>query len=367
MPEPLKNLYNPSFFDAFTNILNETIPDFNEKKFMQNIFFTEWEKLELKDRMKHIAITLHDFMPDDYDTSLELIIESIVQIRKSPLAGCRLEFMFYPEYVERFGLNRFEQSVRAMETITTFTSCEYAVRPFIIKYPERMMRRMLEWSKHDNHHVRRLASEGCRPRLPWSMALPVFKRDPGPVLPILENLKEDPSEYVRRSVANNLNDIAKDHPERVLNILNGWKGTSPETDRIIRHGCRTLLKQAHPGALTLFGFPEPDNVKLTDFNVQKSVKKGAKLDFSFSLLNSGAQSVKMRVEYGIDYRKANGSANRKIFKITENQYQPGEKISFNRSQSFRDLTTRKHYPGEHRLAIILNGKEMGAEVFQVVN
>jgi 3-methyladenine DNA glycosylase AlkC len=366
MAEPLKNLYNPPFFDAFTGILNRTIPGFDEKAFLEMIYDSDWEHRELKDRMKHIATTLDDFFPDDYEQAVSLIKDTIPEIQQSSLADCRLEFMFFPEYVERFGLNQFDVSVDAIEFITTFTSCEFAVRPFITEYPDRMMNRMLEWSGHENHHVRRLASEGCRPRLPWSMALNRFKINPEPVLPILENLKEDSSEYVRRSVANNLNDIAKDHPGLVLQIAGKWKGTSAKTDRILKHGCRTLLKQGHPDALNLFGFQKPDNVPLTDFSVQPSVKKGKKLDFSFSLQNSGDQPAKLRVEYGIDYRKANGSLNRKIFKITEYQYYPGEKVSFSRSQSFRDLTTRKHYPGEHRLAVIVNGQEMGVKVFEVV-
>ncbi len=366
MAEPLKNLYNRTFFNELSSVLKQVIPDFDEELFLESIYDSEWDQRELKDRMKHIAVTLHSFLPDEYEEALNRITKMIPLIRDSKLADCRLEFMFLPEYVERYGLKYFESSTAAMKNITQFTSCEFAVRPFIEKYPVKMMGKMVEWSTHENHHVRRLASEGCRPRLPWAMALPKFKKNPEPVLPILENLKNDYSLYVRRSVANNLNDIAKDHSGLVIEIGKRWKGKSDKTDWIVKHGCRTLLKQAHPEALKIFGFHEPDDVKLNDFGVDKSVKIGEKLNFRVQLENCGKSKMKLRIEYGIDYKKANGSHNRKIFKITENSYQPGEKISFHRSQSFRNMTTRKHYPGEHSIALIVNGKELAVREFMLV-
>ena len=139
--------------------------------------------------------------------------------------------------------------MKAIEFITQFITCEFAVRPFLLKYGDKMMNQMRAWSLHKSHKVRRLASEGSRPRLPWAMAIPALKKNPMPVLTILENLKNDPSESVRRSVANNLNDISKDRPGMVLKIANAWKGQNKETDAIVRHGCRTLLKHGHPEVL----------------------------------------------------------------------------------------------------------------------
>ncbi len=134
--------------------------------------------------------------------------------------------MVFTEYVENFGLEHYDISMSAMEFITQFISCEYAIRPFIIRYPGKAMKQMLQWSKHESLHVRRFSSEGCRPRLPWAMALPALKKDPTLILPILENLKDDSSEFVRKSVANNLNDIAKDNPDTVLGIVKRWQGNS---------------------------------------------------------------------------------------------------------------------------------------------
>lgn len=345
--------------------MEQASSEFDKELFLEKIYDSEWDQRELKERMKHIAVTLNLFLSDEYEKALNQISKMIPLIRNSLLADCRLEFMFLPEYIERYGLDNFEPSTAAMENITQFTSCEFAVRPFIEKYPK-MMSKLEKWSNHENHHVRRLASEGCRPRLPWAMALPKFKKNPNPILPILENLKNDSSLYVRRSVANNLNDIAKDHPDLVLEIVKRWKGESDETDWIVKHGCRTLLKKAHPGALKLFGFCEPVDLKLIRFNVNDRVEMGEKLKFSVLIKNCGEDEMKLRIEYGIDYKKANGSHNRKIFKITENSYQPSEKISFDRSQSFRDMTTRKHYPGDHSIALIVNGKELAVKGFMLV-
>jgi 3-methyladenine DNA glycosylase AlkC len=365
MAELLKNLYNQTFFEKLNPILSRHIEGFEGEDFMNRIFDEEWKKRELKDRMKQIAKVLHHFLPDNYPDAVTLILSVVRDIEQSELSEMRLEGMFFPEYVEKFGIHDFETSVMAMEQITKFASCEFAVRPYIKKYPEKMMEQILEWTLNENHHVRRLASEGCRPRLPWAMALPVFKKNPFPVLTVLERLKEDPSEYVRRSVANNLNDIAKDHPELVLEIGMKWMGIANETDWIVKHGCRTLLKNAHPGSLKLFGFEEPDEIEVTNLQVQSVISIGEKLDFSFSLKNKSDKSEKIRLEYAIDYVKSNGSRNRKIFKITENWYASGDESAFARSQSFREMTTRKHYPGLHRLAVIVNGQEMDTREFEV--
>ena len=365
MAELLKNIYSQTFFEKLNPILSRHIEGFEGEDFINRIFDEEWKKRELKDRMKHIANVLHHFLPDKYPEAIAFILSIVRDIEQSELSEMRLEGMFLPEYVEKFGLHDLETSVVAMEEITKFASCEFAVRPFIKKYPEKMMRQIYNWTVHENHHVRRLASEGCRPRLPWAMALNVFKKDPLPVLKVLERLKEDTSEYVRRSVANNLNDIAKDHPELVLEIGKQWMGIANETDWIVKHGCRTLLKNAHPGSLKLFGFEEPDEIEVTNLQVQSDIAIGEKLDFSFSLKNNSVKSVKIRLEYAIDYVKSNGSRNRKIFKITENLYASGDESAFARSQSFREMTTRKHYPGMHKLAVIVNGQEMDAKEFKV--
>lgn len=365
MAEPLKNLYNVHFFDPFCALLEAVLRGFDRDEFMGNIHDEQWEERELKDRMKHIRQSLTPYLSDDFEHATADIIQLIQQIEKSLLASCRLEFMFLPDYVAKHGIENFEVSVHALERITQFTSCEFAVRPFIKEYEERMMEQMLKWTTHKNHHVRRLASEGCRPRLPWAAALPRFKSDPGPILPILENLKNDTSEYVRRSVANNLNDISKDHPDLVLSISKQWIGKSAQTDRIVKHAGRTLLKKGDVRALELFGFHSPKEIELAEFECPESVMIGNGLNFSFRLINNGTDLQKLRIEYGVDYLKSKGSSNRKIFQVSEMELEPGKSATFKRIRSFQNMTTRTHYPGEHSLAILVNGRELAKSVFMV--
>ena len=185
---------------------------------------------------------------------------------------------------------------------------------------------------------------------------------------ILENLKSDSSESVRRSVANNLNDIAKDYPQVVLDTVEKWRGISAETDWVIRHGSRTLLKRANTDSLQSFGFQSVTPVEIYDLILDISVVTiGGDLTFGFNLKNtSNTEGVKIRLEFGVDYVKANGKTSRKIFQITERIFAENEVWACRKKLSFKDLTTRKHYLGTHSIAIIVNGIEKIALTFDLV-
>jgi len=276
------------------------------------------------------------------------------------------EAMFFPEYIEVYGQQHWQLSMQALALLTQYSSSEFAVRPFIAQDTERMMGQMLRWAGHNNEHVRRLATEGCRSRLPWANALPAFKQNPAPVLPILTQLRTDDSLYVRRSVANNLNDIAKDNPQVVIDWAQQYHGQSPLTDWIIKHGSRTLLKQAHPQALAMFGFGDVSHIAVSDFQLAaKQASIGGELAFGFQLFASGKALGRLRIEYAIDYMKANGRLARKLFKVSEADYSQTQ-IEFQRRQSFRPMSTRKHYPGLHRVALVVNGVELAQQEFELV-
>lgn len=357
MASLLKNLYSPAFYNRLADSLIHSIPGFNKSKFIKAIFHDAFENMELKERMKHTARVLHLFMPATYKGTAALMTTIIRRLREDGFRDSMLEFMFLPDYIETYGIADYKESVKALEYITQFVSCEFSVRPFIMQYPDKMMAQMLQWSLHKNVDVRRLASEGCRPRLPWAMALPALKKDPSPILPVLENLKQDPSEYVRRSVANNLNDIAKDNPDTVIAIAERWKGISKETDAIIKHGCRTLLKQGHSAILNHYGLSSK-HANLSAFTIlTPEVKTGEHLHFSFEVANKHTAPQTIRLEYAVYYQKQNGSLNRKVFKISERVYQQGETATIRRKQSFTLITTRKFHPGLHQLSVIINGEE----------
>ena len=379
MAEPFKNMYNERFFDRFTKDLKLVIDDFDARKFVSQIMDNEWENREYKQRITHITTILKKFLPIDYKDAITKILELLDYVKHTlpdfseiddkKFGLLILEYgAVLDNYVEQYGLDDYETSVKAIEKITQFTSCEFAVHPFILKYPNEMMKQMLAWSKHEHWGVRRLASEGCRPRLPWAMALPNLKENPAPIIPILENLKNDPSRFVRLSVANNLNDIAKDNPETVINLVKRWKGESKEVDWIIKHGCRTLLKQGNPEVMELFGFGCMINaISIENFQISiAKVKVGNSLEFSFNLLNNNNEKAKIRLEYGVYYQKANGTLAKKVHKISEKEYIGNSTTQITRKHSFRVVTTRKFHLGLHQVAVIINGNEFEKHNFELI-
>jgi len=357
MPELLKNIYNAAFFEEFTALFQQVKSDFDQKLFIKEIHTSNWEVMELKQRMRHIAFTLNRFLTGNYQKDIETLCQLInLLIQQQNRKG--LEYLFLPDYIEQFGINEFDTSIKAMEKFTQFTSCEFAVRPFLINYPDRMMQIMQSWASHENHAVRRFASEGCRPRLPWAMAIPFLKINPEPILPILEKLKNDSSEFVRKSVANNLNDISKDHPQLVIDLVQKWKGKSMDTDWVCKHGSRTLLKQGNREVLDFFGLNNTNFVQIKDFQLLKSkVQIGDNLKFEFKLQNTNSEYLTIRLEYAIYYQKANGSLAKKVYKISEKTYSGNSETFVRRKQSFKIITTRKFHKGLHQVSVIVNGKE----------
>lgn len=366
MAEPLKNMYNPSFFEKLCPVLANTIPGFDCRHFIHQVFNNRWPDLELKQRVRHIAMALQHFMPKDFKEASRTLVSLAENLRAENVHEQGFATIFIPDYVAVFGVEHPKVALAAMEEITKLVSAEFAIRPFLLRYPEQTMNQMLLWSSHSEASVRRLSSEGCRPRLPWAMGIPWLKNDPSPILPILENLKEDLSEYVRRSVANNLNDIAKDHPELVLELVKKWQGKNSMTDRIIKRGCRTLMKKGDLNALNLHGFDPKSKSDITSLNLRPGkIKIGDYLHFNFDFVNCEKKPTRFRIEYAIDYITSTGKISRKIFKIAENTFSPGNAVKIQRKQSFRNFTTRKHFKGKHRLIILANGKKLAAKEFMV--
>ncbi|WP_025026265.1 hypothetical protein [Caldalkalibacillus mannanilyticus] len=359
MAELLKDKYHLDFFHSFISIIKNKYPTFDEQRFLRKIFDEEWENKELKQRIRHITLSLREGLPDSYSQSLSIL--------KEIASECRgIEYLFFPDFVEAYGLDHWEESILALERFTPSSSSEFAVRAFILKDQERMVRQMEQWANHHDHHVRRLSSEGCRPRLPWSMKLGSLVADPSPILPILEKLREDSSLYVRKSVANNLNDISKDHPHILKSIATSWLGHHSHTDWIVKHASRSLLKQGDPDLLQLFGYIASDEVKVRNLNISSPViTLGETLTFSFELLNQSKQAKMLRIEYFIDYVKANGNHSPKVFQLTQREF-PSGSTHLRKKHAFKDLTTRKHYEGRHRLRIRINGEEKSQIEFDLL-
>lgn len=358
MAELLKYIYNNTFFDTYCSALSFVLPSFESRVFRSKVETLEWEQYELKQRMRHLSIVSDGYLPTNFKDKVACIDEIIKVLRKNGVKDQNLEYIFLADIITLHGLNDLDISIKAIEVITQFTSFEFAGRSFIIKYPDQMMSQMMIWAKHKNATVRRFASEGCRPRLPWGLKLQQFVDEPKPVLKVLDLLMNDPSEYVRKSVANNLNDISKDHPDLVIDIIKKWKGKTNNTDWILKHASRTLLKKGHHEVLDLFGTSAKTMFEMTHFDISLDhLTLGDTLTFEYKIVNKEKTTAKFRLEYVIHFVKSNGQRSKKIFKIAEPEIGVDQELAGNKKHKFIDLTTRKHYPGTHKIAFVVNGLE----------
>lgn len=357
MAERLKDMFfTQSSMETFADTIQQFYPVFDKKEFIQIVFDKTFAGKELMDKMRHTTQCLKKTLPESYK-------EALAVLKKAAPQAKGFEALSLPDYVATFGMEDYDLSLPALYLFTKYSTSELAIRPFLDKDPDKVMALMNEWAEDKDPKVRRFASEGCRPRLPWAMALSKFKKDPSPILPVLEKLKNDESEDVRRSVANNLNDISKDNPEVALGICESWHGQSKNTDKIVKHACRTMLKAGDKRALLIFGYSDPSTMSVDNFKLEKTqIKIGENVRFSFDLTLK--EKSKVRLEYAIFYVKAKGQLSKKVFKITENDYIPGT-IAVSRKHSLADMSTRKHFPGTHHIAIIVNGEEMGKVSFEL--
>lgn len=365
MAEALKDMYHLDFLTEFGKKVQLVYSSFDITQFVQLTMAEDWDTLALKARTRRITESLGKCLPESYPAAIEILLQITDDCT-------HLAYLFFPDFVEVYGQDEahWDLSMEALASFTSGSSAEFAVRAFILNNPDKMMAQMLNWASHPNEHIRRLASEGCRPRLPWGQSLPIFKRDPSLILPILEILKDDSSLYVRKSVANNLNDIAKDHPDLVVQIAARWQGVSERTDWIIRHACRTLVRKCHPGAMALFNYlPSVESSSIVtravlEVNPQKVlIGETTELDYIIEFNND--EPVHLRVEYGIDFVKAGGKISRKLFLLSDKTITPHTNIKGKRRHNWKNLTTRRHYAGEHQIVLIINGYEAASATIQL--
>jgi 3-methyladenine DNA glycosylase AlkC len=355
---PDSGLWKDSVDVAFVRSLAKTFgrvyPAFDPAGFVNSVVADRLDKRELKDRLTMIARQLRDFLPREYAKAVKIIMKVAPELRG--FGNWALT-----SYVEQFGLDDPNDSIRALKELTKYGSSEFAVRPFIVRYPKLMLATLTEWAHDSNEDVRRLAAEGSRPRGVWTIHVDNFKRDPRPVLKILELLKADESLYVRKAVANNLNDISKDHPDIAIATALKWKkkGNS-HTDWIIKHACRSLIKQGHPEAFEVFGYTSNPKLDVTNIkSTKKQARIGEDIRLSFDIVSRGSKKQKLVIDYRVHYVKKNGKTSPKVFKLTEKTIAPKETISISTGHSFKDRSTRKHQPGPHRFELLINGTTQG--------
>jgi len=352
--QAFKNIYNKEEITKLANLIVPLYAEFKQEEFLASLLNSSWEHKELKERIRAISLALGEFLPQNYLEALAILTQVHTEFHG-------LFHLIFPDFVEVFGLDHFDASIKALKLFTPQCSSEFAIRPFLIKYPE-LLELLKIWALDENEHIRRLASEGCRPRLPWAMALPEYKKDPHKVLELLELLKDDPSKYVQKSVANNLNDISKDNPELVKMVFQRWYTSSKQSQWIVKHAARTLLKAGDAEVLELFGY-NSKGIKLIHFDLDASVMLNEYLHFSFGICASKALG-KLRLEYKLGLLRQKGKINYKVFKISERNTTQ-QSLSLSKTHHFKEVTTRKYYSGIHSLTLVVNGKEFATKEFEL--
>lgn len=369
MAEPLKNHFGADVPQAIASMILAVHRSFPVKRFTQDAL-TGYEPLSLTERGRHITLALRQHLPHDYPRAVDILVRSSSQPSGRSVNSGMGSFLFMPHcfYVADYGLDHFDESMAAQYLLTQRFTCEFSIRPYLIQHTQKTLAQLRRWASDPSDKVRRLVSEGTRPRLPWAMRLPAFQADPAPVIELLELLKDDPTLYVRRSVANNLNDIGKDHPDVLANTAKRWlKGASPERAWVVRHALRWALKQGEPGALKALGFGDTAKVALGKASVLPArARVGGSVKIEFELTNDGKRQQDVMVDFQIHYVKANGATAAKVFKLKALTLAAGEQVRLQKTVSLRQMTTRKHYAGWHRIELLVNGASMPLGAFDLL-
>lgn len=331
---------------------------FDAQAFLRGVL-EGYEALPLMPRGHKIAEALHAHLPHEYPRAIEILLASVAEPATLPGKNPLAAFLFLPHtlFVAKYGLEHFELSMRAQHALTQRFTAEFSIRKFIDKNQILAIDMLREWTRDPSEHVRRLVSEGTRPRLPWAPRLRAFMHDPQPVLELLELLKDDPSLYVRRSVANNLNDIGKDHPELLFATAARWmKGANENRQWIVRHALRSAVKRGEAGALRVLGYGNKAKVAIRKASLAPvRVKKGGVVQVQFDIASAASQPQRLVVDLRVHYVKANGKTSPKVFKLRALTLAAESVESFSKRLSLKDLTTRKHYPGTHKIEVVING------------
>lgn len=329
---------------------------FDEARFVEEAT-RDLESLEMMDRVKRFSAALRTGLPNDIEEALAILTKSLPdKIGGEPITN---GFLLWPfgQFVADYGVDSFDASMAHMVELTQRFTSEFAVRPFLDRYPERTFERFYALTKHESEHVRRWCSEGSRPRLPWGARIKSLVHDPAPIMPILEALRDDPSLYVRKSVANNLNDIAKDHPARVIALCRAWwKDGSDERRWVVRHALRTLIKSGDPAALGVLGFGSKTAAEAELHASPKRLRIGDRASLAAVLRNPTDEPEGLVVDYIVHFIKSNGKASAKVFKWKNVELAPHAEVVLEKRHPFHVTTIRPLYAGIHRIELQVNGR-----------
>jgi 3-methyladenine DNA glycosylase AlkC len=364
-PHALKHLFGRELLKRMSEAIGKVYLPFDRKHFMG--LMAELESLEMKPRVRRLRDELRRQLPENYPKALKILLESA---RGGTLTN--FDLWPYSEFVQTYGLEDLELSLDALKELTPLFSSEFAVRPFLKRYPAKTLEYLEQCARDKNVDLRRWATEGSRPRLPWGERLHEFVQDPSSTLKLLETLKFDSELYVRKSVSNHLNDIAKDHPEKVIQVLTGWKKLAgvehlSKIEWIIRRALRTLIKSGHRGALKLIGVSSDPKIKISRLKLnQKTFKMGERIEFEIKIQSLSVKQQNLVIDYIVHFVRANHSTSPKVFKLKEVVLPAGGELVIIKTHHLKQVTTRAHYLGLHVLEIQVNGRVVSQASWELV-
>jgi 3-methyladenine DNA glycosylase AlkC len=366
----LKHHFNPSSIAQLADIFVEIDPKFQRQAFI-TAALSGLEKLELKQRVKQIIDALAQVLPDDFAVAAPMLIKAGQRLATANNSSGWNHYLAWPliDYVSRYGQQHNQLALSALEKLTPLFTAEFAIRPWVQNQFETVYPQLQDWTQHKDPHLRRLASEAVRPRLPWAEHLAALKSNPLPIIPLLEQLKDDDSDYVRKSVANNLNDISKDHPELVLDLCEQWlkKTASAPCRWVVRRGLRTLVKQGNTQALALLGYQQNLQFSQMVFELDKTVvKAGEAINLQLSLVTAMTEKQPLKIDYALIYPLQQGKTGSKIFSWSERQLSPEQGISLTKHHLFTALSTRRLRAGRHHLELLLNGQCYARQTIELI-
>jgi 3-methyladenine DNA glycosylase AlkC len=373
MPEPFKNFINQALVQAAGAQLQLHASSFDTKEFCARIC-PHLDALELKARAMLIADVLEQMLPEDFDAAARMIEHALAPVDAGEASAFTSSeqglrgWILWPigEFAARRGIDHPERALVLLHAVTQRFTAEFAIRPILVAHPKVVYDTLGQWVRDPSDHVRRLVSEGTRPRLPWGLQLKALIADPSPSWPLLEALLDDPSEYVRRSVANHLNDIAKDHPELVVDwIERHLPGASTERRALLRHASRTLIKQGHRRTLHLWGLGKTlkGTVQLT--LAPKRIRLGESLTVTVSIDSTARSRQQLAIDYIVHHQRSNGTTSPKVFKGWVVDLAAKASVTLNKRHALRLITTRRYYPGLHRVDVQINGVVVATASFSL--
>lgn len=368
MAEALKDQFGINVPPQLAQSIRAVHSEFDTESFL-NDALSGYESLALLPRGHHLAIALQKHLPQDYTQALEILVQSLGPLLPATSDNGMAPFFYLPHtfFVATYGLDHFEISMRAQYELTQRFTAEFSIRPFLERYPDATFARLTQWTQDPSVHVRRLVSEGTRPRLPWATRLRALQVDPRPSIELLERLKDDNDLYVRRSVANHLNDIGKDHPELLIEIATRWmQDASAERKWIINHGLRSLIKQGNPAALAVLGFQNNVNADILEPKLSPALSQiGGSVTIAFTIRNPNTVTQRFLIDFRIFFVKANGGVKPKVFKLQTITLAPKASVSLSKRISLAQMSTRQHYAGTHRVEVLVNGQPFPAGAFEL--